>query len=185
MIDRCELCFGQILNGKCACGKHTTVAAFVYRPEKGEPIAMDAITEPQYEMPRVYLNKEWLKGLEEAEKKCHEEWNKAPIDQKFDTDPCQENVDTCLCQDEDPELTRASAAIFYDDPVLDKDSISYFMTQMTQEEFTERQKGKEIVDYEFNRIKRSGEEPAKEKTYVKFANKVFLTVDPPTNHIKE
>lgn len=39
-------------------------------------------------------------------------------------------------------------------PPIDKDSASYFMTQMTQEEFTERSKSKSPLraDFEFNRI---------------------------------
>jgi len=37
---------------------------------------------------------------------------------------------------------------------LDKESTTYFMTKMTQEEFSERTKDEAPVEYEFNKITR-------------------------------
>lgn len=37
---------------------------------------------------------------------------------------------------------------------MDKKSVSYFMTEMTQEEFDQITNGKEVKMYEFNKIKR-------------------------------
>lgn len=48
---------------------------------------------------------------------------------------------------------------------MDKNSTTYFMTKMTQKEFTKKQKGHEIIkNYEFNRIRpaRLNEKPTKE-----------------------
>ncbi len=45
-----------------------------------------------------------------------------------------------------------------DDDEVDKDSIKYFMTEMSQKEFEERNKGKVKCSYDFNRIKRKNDE---------------------------
>ena len=37
-IERCERCFGQIMNGKCACGKYTTVETKLYSIKEFEMI---------------------------------------------------------------------------------------------------------------------------------------------------
>jgi hypothetical protein len=49
--ERCERCFGEIMNGKCACGKYTTVVTTPHlTPEEYEaafpPLDFDVVMDP-------------------------------------------------------------------------------------------------------------------------------------------
>ena len=73
---------------------------------------------------------------------------------------CGEHALECLCPLPLPRrwIDKEEAKKMFPLDILgideDKNSTTYFMTEMTQEEFEERTNGIEKVPYEFNKIKR-------------------------------